>query len=143
MISSLAVISTDLIFKNGYFIMNNLITTFTYLKTLNHGDYELNDLITENDITEDLNIINSFLEEIQVKNHSKTVGLCIQNLADTLQKIEQTLLTITSKIENHNRLWFHSFRSYDIQKEKIIFPKLVHQMNHRFHILRMVTSVLS
>ena len=57
---SLAVISTDLIFKNGYFITNNLITTFTYLKNLNHGDVELNEIITENDVVQDIIIIKSF-----------------------------------------------------------------------------------
>lgn len=139
---SLAVISTDLIFKNGYFITNNLITTFTYLKNLNHGDVELNEIITENDVVQDIIIIKSFLEEIEKTNQSKTVSLCIQNLAVTLEKLEKTLTSITTKIDNHKQLWFNSFRSYDIKNEKVLFPKLVNQMNHRFDILRMVTQLL-
>ena len=143
MISLTTVLSSELLFKNGYFIVNNLITTFTYLKNLHHYDCELNDLIAENDIIDDIKIIKSFLEEIENKNHSKTVSLCIQNLAENLKNIEQTLSVITKKIEQHKHLWFNSFRSYDIQKEKIIFPKLINQMNHRFEVLRMMTSVLN
>ena len=139
---SLAVISTDLIFKNGYFITNNLITTFTYLKNLNHGDVELNEIITENDVVQDIIIIKSFLEEIEKTNQSKTVSLCIQNLAVTLEKLEKILTSITTKIDNHKQLWFNSFRLYDIKNEKVLFPKLVNQMNHRFDILRMITQLL-
>ena len=122
------IINPEIILKNGYFIANNLLSSVLYLKTLSHTDNELKELMTNTDILEDIGIIKTFIEEKKLKTDSLSVQVCIDNLNQTLITLEENINSITSKIENHKKLWFNSFRSYDIQSEKTQIPKLVKQM---------------
>jgi phenylalanyl-tRNA synthetase alpha subunit len=136
------IINPEIILKNGYFIANNLLSSVLYLKTLSHTDNELKELMTNTDILEDIGIIKTFIEEKKLKTDSLSVQVCIDNLNQTLITLEENINSITSKIENHKKLWFNSFRSYDIQSEKTQIPKLVKQMKHRFEILIKISSVI-
>ena len=55
---------------------------------------------------------------------------------------DNNINSITSKIELHKTLWFNSFRSYDIAKEKNQIPILIEKLKHRFDILIKISSVL-
>ncbi|NBR10440.1 MAG: hypothetical protein EBT98_12480 [Opitutaceae bacterium] len=136
------IINPEIILKNGYFIANNLLSSVLYLKTLSHTDNELKELMTNTDILEDIGIIKTFIEEKKLKTDSLSVQVCIDNLNQTLINLEENINSITSKIENHKKLWFNSFRSYDIHSEKMQIPKLVKQMKHRFEILIKISSVI-
>lgn len=136
------IISPDIILKNGYFIANNLFSSVIYLKNLSHSDVELKDIMTNTDILEDIGIIKSFIEEKKIKNNSQTVAICIDNLNQTLSRLEYNINSITSKIENHKKLWFNSIRSYNIHNEKLEIPKLIEQMKHRFEVLIKISNVI-
>lgn len=136
------IINPEIILKNGYFFANNLLSSVLYLKTLSHTDNELKELMTNTDILEDIGIIKTFIEEKKLKSDSLSVQVCIDNLNQTLINLEENINSITSKIENHKKLWFNSFRSYNIHSEKILIPKLVKQMKHRFEILIKISSVI-
>lgn len=136
------IINPEIILKNGYFIANNLFSSVLYLKTLSHCDNELKEIMVNTDILEDIGIIKTFIEEKKLKTNSASVQVCIDNLNQTLINLEENINAITRKIENHKKLWFNSFRSYDIQYEKTQIPKLVKQMKHRFEILIKISSVI-
>jgi len=136
------IINPEIILKNGYFLANNLLSSVLYLKTLSHADNELKEIMTNTDILEDIGIIKTFIEEKKLKTDSLSVQVCIDNLNQTLITLEENINSITSKIENHKKLWFNSFRSYNIQSEKTQIPKLVKQMKHRFEILIKISSVI-
>jgi hypothetical protein len=136
------IINPEIILKNGYFLANNLLSSVLYLKTLSHTDNELKELMTNTDILEDIGIIKTFIEEKKLKTDSLSVQVCIDNLNQTLITLEENINSITSKIENHKKLWFNAFRSYEIQTEKTQIPKLVKQMKHRFEILIKISSVI-
>ena len=136
------IINPEIILKNGYFIANNLFSSILYLKNLSHSDTELKDIMTNTDILEDIGIIKSFIEEKKIKNSSQTVTICIDNLNQTLSRLEYNINSITSKIENHKKLWFNSIRSYNIHNEKIEIPKLIEQMKHRFEVLIKISNLI-
>jgi len=136
------IINPEIIIKNGYFLANNLVTSVLYLKNMSHTDYELKSLMTNTDLLEDIGIIKTFIEEKKLNNSSQTIHVCIDNLNQTLLNLEGNINSITNKIENHKKLWFHSFRSYDIEYEKAQIPKLIEQMKHRFEILIKISSVI-
>ena len=136
------IINPEIILKNGYFLANNLFSSVLYLKTLSHTDNELKEIMTNTDILEDIGIIKTFIEEKKIKCNSMSVQVCIDNLNQTLITLENNINSITSKIENHKKIWFNSIRSYDIQHEKTQIPKLVKQMKHRFELLIKISSVI-
>ena len=68
--------------------------------------------------------------------------ICIDNLNQTLSRLEYNINNITCKIENHKKLWFNSIRSYNIHNEKLEIPKLIEQMNHRFEVLIKISNVI-
>lgn len=129
------VINPEIIVTNGYFIANNLIQSVSYLKSLSHYDVELKNIMINTDILEDIGIIKSFIEEKKMSNNSQTIRICIDNLNETLMNLENNINSITTKIENHKKLWFNYCRSYNITQEKQQIPKLIHQMKHRFELL--------
>lgn len=142
LVSATRIINPEIIFTNGYYIANNLVSSISYLRTLSHSDNELKELMTNTDILEDIGIIKTFIEEKKLKNNSQTIRVCIDNLNQTLINLETNINSITTKIENHKKIWFNSFRSYNISIEKIQIPKLVLQMKHRFELLIKISSVI-
>ena len=141
-VTATKILTPELIFRNGYYITNNLISSLSYLKSLSHADTELADLLSNIDLLEDIGIIKSFIEEKKIKTDSLTIQVCIENLNKTLSLLEENINSITTKIESHKNLWFNYFRSYDIYYEKNQIPKLAEQMKHRFEILIKISSVI-
>jgi len=132
----------ELIIKNGASIASNLIFSIKYLSNVQHSDNELSELLTSSDLLEDIGIIKSFIEEKKLINESTTVSLCLDNLNQSLKQLEDNINSITMKIENHKKLWFGYFRSYNISEEKRLIPRLVKQMKHRFELLIEISSVI-
>jgi hypothetical protein len=131
----------DIIIKSSMSIASSLISSIIYLKNISKNDEELYNLIESYDIIEDISIIKNYIDE--KKNiKSNTISLCIKNLSITLFELEKYIKSITEKIENHNKLWFHRFRSYNISEEKKQIPLLILQLQHRFDILIKVTMSL-
>jgi len=125
----------ELIIRSCVSIATNLVTSVNYLITISKSDAELQNLLTANDIIEDINIIKTFIEEKQITNHSETVKICIENLNITLSELEKNIKSITTKIEMHKHLWFNYLRSYNIVEEKKQIPFLINKMKHRFELL--------
>jgi enoyl-[acyl-carrier-protein] reductase (NADH) len=103
----------------------------------------LQTILISNDIIEDINVIKTFIHEKQDSNTSETIKLCIENLNKTLEELEKFIHSITVKIENHKKLWFNYFISYNINEEKIFIPLLISQMKHRFNLLVQVSASLN
>lgn len=142
LITATRIINPELLIKNGYFLANNLVSSILYLKDLSCDDYELKNILTNSDLLEDIGIIKSFIEEKKIDSSSQTIKVCIDNLNQTLLNLEGNINSITQKIENHKKLWFHNFRTYNIEFEKKQIPKLITQMKHRFEILIKISTVM-
>jgi len=137
------IVYPELILKSSVSIANSLITSVSYLISISKDDIDLESILITNDIIEDINVIKTFIHEKQDKNTSDTVKLCVNNLSKTLEELEKHISNITNKIENHKKLWFNSFRSYNITREKAVIPLLIRQMKHRFDLLVQITSSLN
>jgi len=136
------IVYPELILRSSVSIANSLITSVKYLITISKEDIDLRNMLLTNDIIEDINVIKTFIHEKQDKNTSDTVKLCIDNLSKTLEDLEKHINNITNKLENHKKLWFNYFRSYDIIHEKAIIPLRIRQMKHRFDLLVRITTSL-
>lgn len=143
LVSSTGIISPELILTNGISITTNLIKSIKYLSEISYHDNELNNLIFTSDILEDIGIIKNFIEDMYLKkNLCKTVKICIENLNQSLMNLEYNINSITFKIENHKKLWFNYFRSYNISEEKRLIPILMKQMYHRFNMLIEISKII-
>ena len=135
----------EVILKSTISITSSLINSIQYLNTITKktNNNELNTYLNLNEVVEDIGIIKSFIEEKQHSNiESKTMNICIENLTIILSELEYNINSITRKIENHPKLWFNYFRSYNISIESNKIPKLIEKMRHRFEILIKISSVI-
>jgi hypothetical protein len=135
----------EAILRTSVSIASNLITSVTYLNLIIKKDTHLQNLLNLNDIIEEVGIIKSFIEEKNKlnDNKSKTIDICLENLTQILSQLENTVNNITLKIENHNKLWFHYFRSYNIDNESALIPILISKMKQRFEILIKISSAIN
>ena len=135
----------EVILRTSVSIASNLITSVTYLNSIIKKDTHLQNLLNLSDILEEVGIIKSFIEEKNKlnDNKSKTIDICLENLTQILSQLERTINNITLKIENHNKLWFHYFRYYDINYESKLIPILILKMKQRFEILIKISSAVN
>lgn len=133
----------ELIIRSSVSIASNLTASVNYLISISRTDIELQNMLVSNDIVEDINIIKNYIQEEQHLQNGKTVQICIENLSSTLEALDANIKSITEKIENHKKLWFNYFRSYDISYEKNKIPLLIRQMKHRFEMLIKISSNLN
>jgi hypothetical protein len=133
---------SDVILKTITSLSGNLISSVQYLKKISENDIDLQKLLNNSDITQDILIIKSFIEENQENFNSNTLLACINNLNDTLSELEIHINSITKKIKDHEQLWFRYFRYYDITKEKEIVPLLIEKLRHRFNMLIKISSII-
>jgi hypothetical protein len=132
----------ELIIKTITTISTNLISSVHYLSTISKNDIELQKLLITSDITQDILIIKSFIEENKYSEESHTILACINNLNETLSDLELNINSITKKIEEHNKLWFKYFRYYDISNEKEVVPILIEKLRHRFNMLIKISGIM-
>ena len=129
----------EIIVRSVISLSANLIYSVKYLATISKTDFELQKLLSTTDILHDIIVIKSLIEEKEnVRNN--TVDVCIENIRETLSELESNISSITSKIENHNKLWFSYFRSYNITLEKEQIPFLIEKLKHRFDLLIKIKS---
>lgn len=133
---------SDVILKTITSLSGNLISSVQYLKKISENDIDLQKLLNNSDITQDILIIKSFIEENQENFNSNTLLACINNLNETLSELEIHINSITKKIKDHEQLWFRYFRYYDISKEKEIVPLLIEKLRHRFNMLIKISSII-
>ena len=132
----------EIVIRSTISIASNLVYSVKYLNSLITHDTHLQNLLNLNDIIEDIGIINSFVEEKQKQNKSKTLDICLENLGQILNDLEKNINSVIYKIENHKKLWFKSFRSYNINDEIKNIPILLEKMNHRFEIVIKISSAI-
>ena len=141
MLSVLAtgIILPEILIRSSVSITSNLITSVSYLHQLTKSDPELRKLLNLTDILNEINIINSFLEEKKFNPEVRSVSMCLNVLEETMKDLENNINSITKKLQNHNKLWFHRFRSYDIESEKENVKELNNRMNSQFNLLLKIT----
>lgn len=105
------------------------------------NDIELEKLFISSDIIQDIEVINSFVKEKYKNIDNESILTCLNNLNKTLIDIKSNIDTIRLKIESHKKIWFSTFRNYDINKEKEIIAILIKQLNHRFELLVKISSI--
>ena len=132
----------EIVIRSTISIASNLVYSVKYLNSLITHDTHLQNLLNLNDIIEDIGIINSFVEEKQKQNKSKTLDICLENLGQILNDLEKNINSVIYKIENHKKLWFKSFRSYNINDEIKNIHILLEKMNHRFEIVIKISSAI-
>jgi hypothetical protein len=132
----------ELILKTITSLSGNLISSVHYLKKISENDIDLQKLLNNSDITQDILIIKSFIEENHQYFNSNTLLVCINNLNETLTELEIHINSITKKIKDHEQLWFRYFRYYDISKEKEIVPLLIEKLRHRFNMLIKISTII-
>lgn len=137
MISLLAtgIVLPEIIIRSSVSITSNLITSVSYLHTILKGDPELRKLLNLTEILDEINIINTFLEEKHYNLEIRSISMCINVLEDTMKELEKNITAITTKLQNHHKLWFHRFRSYDIDYEKEQVISLYNRMKSQFELL--------
>jgi hypothetical protein len=136
------ILYSDIILKTITSLSGNLISSVQYLKKISENDIDLQKLLNNSDITQDILIIKSFIEENQEHFNSNTLLACINNLNETLSELEIHINSITKKIKDHEQLWFRYFRYYDISKEKELIPLLIEKLRHRFNLLIKISSII-
>lgn len=105
-------------------------------------DIDLKKILLTTDIIHDITIIKSFIEEKEVKEVNKTLLTCYHNIDETLKEIDDVIKNINNKFENHQKMWFSYFRSYDISLEKESIILLSDRLKHRFELLIKISSTI-
>jgi hypothetical protein len=105
-------------------------------------DIDLKKILLTSDIIHDITIIKSFIEEKEVKEVNKTLLTCYHNIDETLKEIDDVIKSINIKFENHQKMWFSYFRSYDISFEKESIILLSDRLKHRFELLIKISSTI-
>lgn len=137
MLSLLAtgIVLPEIIIRSSVSITSNLIASVSYLNTVLKGDPELRKLLQLSDILNEINIIHTYIEEKQYNIEIRSISMCLSVLEDTMKDLEKNIITITSKLQNHSKLWFHRLRSYDIEFEKEQIIILHAKMKSQFELL--------
>ena len=65
----------------------------------------------ELDINSKLDIINSFVKEIEPETHNDTIKKSLKYLHEILEKINLEIETIRKEIEEHKQKFFYYFRT--------------------------------
>lgn len=108
-ISSSFLLGKDLATKAISNTSNNI---FKELNSLNaDGDFVFKSLLEELDINSKLDIINSFVKEIEPETHNDTIKKSLKYLHEILEKINLEIETIRKEIEEHKQKFFYYFRT--------------------------------
>jgi phenylalanyl-tRNA synthetase alpha subunit len=122
-------LNPELVVSGAITMTTSLIKAVKYLSNISYMDTELQQILLNSDILQDITIIKTYIEEKKHLQDNESVKMCISSLNETLASLEQTINSITYKLEKHKKLWFNSFRSYHISKEKEQIPILIKQLN--------------
>jgi len=130
-IKCLGILSTSV--KSIYNLASNLKAT---------ENMEIKKIIKELDIDNDVILIDSLLQEINIeKIHSKTIGLSLNNIKETILEIEKTFDEINKRETYNNSLWYgKGMRSYKfddlIESLKILKVSLNNRKRNLFELIK-------
>ncbi len=103
---------------------------------------EITKLLKELDIDNDVILIESLLQEINLeKFHSKTLAICLERLKECVLEIENDLKIINDRLTYNNSLWYgKSFRTYafddKIESLKLLKLNLDNRKKNLFEIIK-------
>jgi hypothetical protein len=103
---------------------------------------EITKLLKELDIDNDVILIESLLQEIDLtKIHSKTLAICLERLKECVLEIENDLKIINDRLTYNNSLWYgKSFRAYafddKIESLKLLKLNLDNRKKNLFEIIK-------
>ena len=105
--------------------LSSKLISSIYNIVLISNDVELEKLLISSDIIQDIEVINSFIKEKYKNIDNESILTCLNNLNKTLIDIKSNIDSIKLKIESHKKMWFSTFRNYDINKEKEMITILI------------------
>lgn len=117
----------------------------TSLKSTNN--IEINKIIKELDIDNDVILIESLLQEIDIeKIHSKTIALCLNSIKELILEIEKTFDEINKRNNYNNSLWYgKSMREYKfddlIESLKILKISLDNRKKNLFELIKIKNCI--
>jgi hypothetical protein len=124
-------------------LSTNIICSIYYLISISKDDVDLQNLLSESDILQDINVFKKVIEKYDDKEYEdkQHILLCINSINEVLIELDNIISLITDKIKRHNNKWFYYIRKYNIQKEKDCLINLIKKIHHRFEILIKVSSL--
>lgn len=133
LISSSFLLGKDLVTKAISNTSNNI---FSEMETIMaDGDFVFKSLLENLDINSKLEIINSFVNDIEPKIHNETIKMTLKYLHDILEKIKLEIENIRKEIDEHKQKYFYYLRtpSYkDTLKKLSLHVKI---LDERFNLL--------
>ena len=108
-ISSSFLLGKDLVAKAISNTSNNI---FSEMETImSDGDFVFKSLLENLDINSKLDIINSFVNDIESDIHNETIKMTLKYLHDILEKIKLEIENIRSEIDEHKQKYFYYLRT--------------------------------
>ena len=140
MIEPLLITSSLLIGKE---VMTQTITTSTkniysgIEKIITNENTEFNQVLDKLDINTKLDIINSFIKEMESSNKlfSDTTRKALKYIENILKIIEVEISNINLEIEDHKKKWFNRFRTSNCREMINNLVNHVKILDDRFELL--------
>ena len=140
MIEPLLITSSLLIGKE---VMTQTITTSTkniysgIEKIITNENTEFNQVLDKLDINTKLDIINSFIKEMECSNKlfSDTTRKALKYIENILKIIEVEISNINLEIEDHKKKWFNRFRTSNCREMINNLVNHVKILDDRFELL--------
>ena len=132
-ISSSFLLGKDLVTKAISNTSNNIFTEINGLMA--DGDFVFKSLLEDLDINSKLDIVNSFVNEIEPQNHNDTIKKALKYLHEILEKINLEIENIKKEIETHKQKYFYYLRSPNYKDTLEKLKLHIKILDDRFNLL--------
>ncbi len=135
-------ISVDALLSSIKNICKNITNVAIYLRSSNKNNMtELLNELESLDIEMKVQIIETFIDELMIKNES--VKIALFGIGFVLHKIKDDYALLHDSINYHNSKWFSSWRTFDYNVMLLNIKKNNALLDNRFDMLIKIASVIS
>lgn len=140
---TITTITTNMCLKAVLFTASkslNLIKLLSF-NTYNHYD-DLNKLIIKTDVKHKIVKIHKLLMDLEKYELKDCIKLAISDLHYTIQSINNLLEECIHLNNNHKQLWFHQYRSINMDTHINQLDLQIHLLNIRFDDLYKIINII-